>query len=279
MLVGTLLLIVGPRAAEALNRAHASASTPALSRVSAVETPTPAASAKPSAAPSPAVAKPIRVVGLGDSVPAGDQCDCTSYVSLVAEQQAALLKTSAVVSNLAEGGLSTAGLNTQLEDSSVRQQVANADVVIITIGANDFDTDSVADSSCSGPDLSCFQSVLGQQAAQLGSVYKTVSGLVGTGSTKVLVTGYWNVFLDGDVAAAQGNDYIRNSVSLTVAENALIASTAQAQGATYVDIFTPFKGQSGANDDTNLLADDGDHPNAAGHRTIAKALESTLTAA
>ena len=45
---------------------------------------------------------------------------------------------------------------------------------------------------------------------------------------------------------------------------------------TYVDIYTPFKGADGSTDDTALLADDGDHPNAAGHQLIATALLAAL---
>jgi lysophospholipase L1-like esterase len=155
----------------------------------------------------------------------------------------------------------------------VRRKIAAADLVIVTIGANDFDTDSVASASCDGPGLDCFRSTLKQQKSQLEDAFSTIGALT---DATVEVTGYWNVFLDGDVAAARGADYVRNSIALTRAENAQIAAAAQRNGATYVDIFTPFKGASGANNDTSLLAADGDHPDAAGHRKIAKALESAL---
>jgi lysophospholipase L1-like esterase len=78
------------------------------------------------------------------------------------------------------------------------------------------------------------------------------------------------------VAATRGADYVRNSVALTEAENAQIAAAAGRAGAGYVDIFTPFKGDSGTKNDTSLLAADGDHPDAAGHRLIAASLESAL---
>jgi len=275
-----LLLTVGPQAARALGRSRSSASpaTPSPSPVSASETPSASPSASPSATPSasPTHSGPYRVVGLGDSVPAGSACDCTSYVSLVGRHEAARLGATASVSNLAQGGLTTGGLWDQLQDSAVRRKIAAADLVIITIGANDFDTDSVADDSCSAPGLGCFQSTLRQQASQLDAVLKKVDSLLGGRSATVEITGYWNVFLDGDVAAARGADYVRNSVALTKAENAQIAKAAEARAATYVDLFTPFKGASGTKNDTALLAGDGDHPDAAGHRKIAKALESAL---
>jgi lysophospholipase L1-like esterase len=264
VIAATLLLFVGQQRARALGDSPAStASTSA---------------AAPAAAPSPVAAAatasgPYRVVGLGDSVPAGNACGCTTYVSLVGRHQAARQGTTASVSNLAQGGLTTSGLLTQLKSSAVKKKIAAADLVIITIGANDFATGSVASASCSAPALSCFQSTLKQQKSQLDSVFSKVGALT---HATVLVTGYWNVFLDGNVAAAHGSAYVRNSVDLTRAENAQIAATAKHDGATYVDIFTPFKGSSGTRNDTSLLASDGDHPNAAGHRKIAVALEAAL---
>ena len=280
VVAAALLLVVGPRAARALGRSRSSAASaaPSPSPVSASETPpaSPSPPATKSASPSPTRSGPYRVVGLGDSVPAGSACDCTSYVSLVGRHEAARRGTEADVSNLAQGGLTTGGLLDQLQDASVRRKIAAADLVIVTIGANDFDTGSVADDSCDAPALGCFRSTLRQQAAQLDAVLKRVNTLLDGRSATVEITGYWNVFLDGDVAAARGDDYVRNSVALTQAENAQIATAAKARAATYVDIFTPFKGASGTKNDTSLLAGDGDHPDAAGHRKIAKALESAL---
>jgi lysophospholipase L1-like esterase len=277
LVVAATLLIVGPPGARVLARSRSAppasalpAAGPSPSPVSASQTPAPGPSASPSRS------GPYRVVGLGDSVPSGYACGCISYVSLVGQNEAAQAHTTADVSNLAEPSLTTSGLLDQLKDTSVRRRISAADLVIITIGANDFDTGSVADASCNGPGLDCFRSTLDQQAALLTSVFEEVDGLLGNRPATVLVTGYWNVFLDGDVAVARGADYVRNSNALTVAENAQIAEIGQAQADTYVDIYTPFKGTSGANDDTFLLAADGDHPNAAGHRTIAEALESAL---
>jgi lysophospholipase L1-like esterase len=274
VIAATLLLIAGPRRARALVEAGPSsaglASPPAAPA-------SPAAESEPaSPSPSPSHSGPYRVVGLGDSVPAGSACDCTSYVSLVGRHQAARLGTTAKVSNLAEGGLTTPDLLDQLEKSPVRAEVAAADLVVVTVGANDFDTGAVASDSCRGPGLHCFRSTLEEQRSRLDDVFRKVEGLLGREDATVLVTGYWNVFLDGEVAARRGTRYVRNSIALTRAENDQIAGAARRSGATYVDIFTPFKGESGTRDDTSLLADDGDHPDAAGHRRIAEALESAL---
>jgi lysophospholipase L1-like esterase len=283
LIAATLLLVVGPERASALvgtaaspSPASPSAAAPSAAAPSPVaDSTTPSKPASASASASAKKSAPYRVVGLGDSVPAGSACGCTTYVDLVGRQAADRRGTTADVSNLAQGGLTTPGLLDQLKDGSVKEKVAAADLVIITIGANDFDTGSVGSSSCAG--LYCFQSTLKQQKSQLDEVFDRVEGLLDDPDATVVATGYWNVFLDGDVAATRGAGYVRNSVALTRAENDQIKATAEQNGATYVDIFTPFKGSSGTRNDTSLLAADGDHPNAAGHRKIAATLEAALS--
>jgi hypothetical protein len=60
--------------------------------------------------------------------------------------------------------------------------------------------------------------------------------------SRIQVTGYRNVFLDGAVARARGNSYVANSNALTLAVNHILASAATANGTQYVDSYAPFKG-------------------------------------
>jgi lysophospholipase L1-like esterase len=263
-IVAALGLIAGSRAAGA--QAQPVATFVPAPSASASASPTPSATPSATATTS---SGPYRVVGLGDSVPAGTACGCTTYVSLVGAAEAAKSGTTASVSNLAVAGETTSGLLDQLKETGVRRAVAAADLVIVTIGANDFDEDAVTGSDCDAPSLDCYQSTLATQAKRLTTVLKEIGSLQKSGT--VLVTGYWNVFLAGPVGAANGSAYVRNSDALTVADNTQIESIAQAQGDTYVDIYSPFAGTGGS-----LLAADGDHPDAAGHRAIAKALEAAL---
>jgi lysophospholipase L1-like esterase len=109
----------------------------------------------------------------------------------------------------------------------------------------------------------------------LSSILAQISALHPDGGATLLVTGYWNVFLDGQVGCSRGTTYVQASNALTLADNALIASVTAAHGDKYVDVYTPFKGD-GTRDDTALLAADGDHPNAAGHALIAGTLLQAL---
>lgn len=231
-----------------------------------------------SAPPEPTpTSRQYRVVGFGDSVPAGSGCGCTPYVVQVGQQAASRLGRVPVVTNMAQSGLTTAGLTTQLRQPAVQVEVARADLILVTIGANDFGQDLLAAPGCSpAAVVACFQSSLDAQRSQLSAMLDQINTLRTHAGGRVLVTGYWNVFLDGEVGRQRGAGYVAASEALTLADNSLIASVAAAHNDTYIDIYTPFKGDDGSDDDTSLLAADGDHPNAAGHALIARTLLDAL---
>ncbi len=234
----------------------------------AVETP----SAPDSHPMSPARPTTGGVVGLGDSVPAGTACNCTGYVELTAERLAATRGAPVRVTNLATDGETSAALLDQLRLPATRRALAGASVAIVTIGANDFDSSDIATDACGQP-ATCFGSQLDQLHSRLTSILSQVRAAM-PNDAEVLVTGYWNVFLDGRVAAAKGSTYVANSDALTRVVNALTAAVAAATKTTYVDIYTPFKT---SDDETGLLAADGDHPSATGHEAIAAALFDALS--
>ncbi|WP_181871583.1 SGNH/GDSL hydrolase family protein [Sphaerisporangium album] len=216
------------------------------------------------------------VLGLGDSVPAGSACECVSYVSLVAESLSARQGTPVAGPNLAAAGLTTQGLLDMLDDDAVRAGVAGADLTVITIGANDFEEEGVEDDAC-GADLACYGTALERLRANMDALLSRIHALRGPGG-RVVVTGYWNVFLDGAAGRARGPKYVAGSDRLTVAVNAALAASAAASGALFADLHTAFKGEEGTRDDTGLLAADGDHPGAEGHRLIAETVLAAVSA-
>lgn len=224
----------------------------------------------------------LSVVAVGDSVPAGDNCSgCVPYIDLFARQIADKDRVPFRVANLGVGGWTASDLLDALDVNGADvDAVRDADILVVTIGANDFEQqmDSSVDGSCGGADrLACFAPTLRGLQVTLTAVLQRAARLRGDRHTAVLVTGYWDVFPDGDVAVAQfGPQFVANSATLTRRVNAVIAAVAADQGATYIDLFGPFKGADGDRDPTAQLADDGDHPNQAGHRTIADALTRAL---
>ncbi|MGZ4611827.1 MAG: GDSL-type esterase/lipase family protein [Kineosporiaceae bacterium] len=269
----------GPASVPALVPTPVPASDPA-------SVPNPVPSSVPTPVPTPfatrASAGEHAVVGLGDSVPAGSGCDCSDYVTLLGHSLSRAQGSPVLTSNLASPGETSADLVAQLGAADTRSALADADVVVVTIGANDLEgvdpTTCQADAGENGDDTvaACYRAQLDTLARNLDRALTLVGQLAPTPGTRVLVTGYWNVFLDGTVGKSHGAAYVQLADSATRAVNARIADAAKAHGDTFVDLFTPFRGSDGTRDCTDLLAPDGDHPDADGHALIAGTLAAAL---
>jgi len=217
------------------------------------------------AAPSTQASSQQTVVGLGDSVTAATACDCVGFITLYAEQLQSRSHIQTTTHNLGAIGQTTAGLLASLRaDPNARSAVEHADIVVVTIGANDV----WYDPAC--PKLSCYSSQLTSLASNLDAILSTIQAL-GHPAT-VLVTDYWDVWEDGAVGRARGAQFMTVGDELTRQVNAVIRSASARASARFVDLFTPFRGAAGDQDDTALLEPDGDHPSAAGHAVIARAL-------
>jgi lysophospholipase L1-like esterase len=216
----------------------------------------------------------VAVVGIGDSVTSGYNCNCEAFVGLYATQLAAKydLQTSSV--NLGVPGWTSSQLLAAItRPGSFRDEVATADIVLVTIGANDLNPlESIGPAGCPA---TCYTPLIQTAGHNVQLIVDAAKSANPAHPAKVLVTDYWNVFQDGDVGIAEhGAAYQTWSDALTLAESTQICQGAQRAGATCVSLYAPFKSNGSANT-TALLASDGDHPDAAGHQLIA----STLLAA
>jgi lysophospholipase L1-like esterase len=225
-----------------------------------------------------AAARSWRVVGLGDSIPAGDGCDgCDGFLDLFSERVTLDTSVPVRLTNLGVGGWTSADLLASLAtNGDTADDISGADIVTVTIGANDFNPmlDTVVAGQCGGVDgLACVQPAMTGLERNLTAILERIWELRGGKPTALRVTGYWNVFIDGAVAAhTYGPVFERASSALTEQVNDVIKAVAEAEHARYVDLFTPFKGADGDQDDTELLAPDGDHPSQAGDQRIADLL-------
>jgi lysophospholipase L1-like esterase len=230
-----------------------------------------------SGTPTTATARPFTVVALGDSVPTASTCGCTGYVELLTTRLGQLTGRPTVVHNDATDGWTTADVVDDLDTPSTKADLSNADLVVVEIGANDFDFSKVDDPSCYPAETSsCWSSTIAGLQSGLTQIVTTVKSLSTNPQLRVAVVGYWNVTVDGAVGRARGQDFVEGSDSLTRLVNATIARVAANSGATYVDAYTPLKGSAGDLDPTADLLDDGDHPNQAGHRLLMQAVLDTL---
>jgi lysophospholipase L1-like esterase len=239
--------------------------------------PTSAAAPTPSAAaPRPG---PIHVLGLGDSVTYGSNCDCRDYISGFGALLKRRDKVQVTVDNDGKPGATTQDLADSLShDQPLRSEVRRADIIVITIGANDL-TDSLNHWRNGDCAASCYQPSIDAMSDRLRALVDQIRALHTAGPTQILVTDYWNVFTDGEVARrAEDTGYLEWSDRVTRASNTAICRAAASAQSTCVDLYHPFKPHPGA-DPTNLLSDDGDHPNPAGtdliSRTVLAAVDST----
>ena len=238
-----------------------------------VPAPVPGLSATPSPRPSPSRST-LHIVGLGDSVTSGEHCACDDYVTGFGHLLQARDGVRVEVTDDGESGSTSDGLARELgSDKDLRTDVGRADVVVVTMGANDLAPALAAWRNGSCP-ARCSDPEIATMRVDLGRVLDTVQGLdpgrPGGDHPRVLVTTYWNVFTDGDVARkAERPGFLAWSDDVTRRANAAITQVAARHGATLVDLYAPFKGGGGA-DPTDLLAPDGDHPDAAGTALISR---------
>lgn len=228
-----------------------------------------AATATPTISMAPGSAT---VVGIGDSVTSASVCGCTGFVESYAANLPAAAGGPAHAINLGTNGLTAVELRALMTTRGpTAAGVAQGDILLVTIGANDL-TPLLSLWQGSGCPAACYSPSVDAVGSDVAAILSAAKDLRGGRPTRVLVTDYWNVFADGDVAEARdGSAYVRWSDELTRALNSRICTVAQNAGATCVDLYAPFKGDGSLNP-TALLAADGDHPNAAGNQLISSAL-------
>ena len=233
---------------------------------------------KPAAPRPPVIAPSWKIAALGDSVTAGTNCDCIAFPMLYAQELSTSRGVTGAPVNLGVGGQTSGDLLAQLRDSQSEQSavVKNADIDLLTIGANDFSDnyDEITQGNCAEPEANdCVRDQIAGMRSNIAAALTQIHELRQGKPTAVLVTGYWNVFEDGDVATEAFPSAGLEATRLLTAEvNRAIEAAAKAAGATYVDLLTPFNGAAAHGEVTNLLAPDGDHPNAKGQALIANRL-------
>lgn len=216
-----------------------------------------------------------RVVALGDSVTSGFGCGCVPFPRTYGREIARLQGRPTSVDNLGEGGMDSVDLLERLDDRGSRfgGAVAGADIVLVTIGANDFspDHDAVTQGDClEDGNTECVRDELAHLRENASAILARIRRFRAGRPTAVLVTGHWNVFEGGDVA---GSLYPQAGIvaprKLPEQVNDVLRDVTMHAGDTYVDLLALFNGPASKRNVTTLLAPDGDHPNAAGHSLIA----------
>ena len=231
-------------------------------------TPAAAPQLRPHATASPHATHTVAwsVVALGDSVPAGGGCGCTPFPQLSASRLSVHHVRDVTATNDAvNGATSTDVLDAVTTDHRVESDLSGADIVEIEVGAND-----VEFSAACGTTVSCYQEALPAVEQNLRDIVGQVQALTQARGALVVLLDYWNVWLGGSYAQAQGPAYVAAATTLTDQVDTLVREVAADTGSAYVDLRAAFEGPDYSGDETRLLAPDGDHPNAQGHARIAQ---------
>jgi lysophospholipase L1-like esterase len=220
---------------------------------------------------------PLTLVGLGDSVPSADTCGCSGYVEQVGSRLGPLTRRTWLVHNDATGGWTTADVEADLTSATTHAHLAGADLVLVEVGANDFNLDRVDDQGCfPASGSACWASTIAGLRDGLTRIIAGIRSVDHRPDLRIALLGYWNVTVDGSVGRALGEDFVLGSDELTRLVNTTVQQVAAATGTVYVDAYTPLKGPAGTRDPTQDLLDDGDHPNASGHTLLTAAVVDRL---
>jgi lysophospholipase L1-like esterase len=242
--------------------------------------PTTATPSAPSstAGSSPSASGPLSMFGLGDSVPAADNCGCQGFLEQTADLLAPLIKRRVGLHNDAVDGWTTASVVNALRSGVVRDDLARgAGLVIIEAGANDLPLDKITDPDCQPVRTSpCFRPQLTAVAGALTKAVDMIRSIDPDHDPRIVLMGYWNVSVDGSTGRERGRTYLRDSDDLTVALNQVVRTVVARTHTIYVDAYTPLKGPNGGQDPSPYLLSDGDHPNRAGYQLLAKAVVDEL---
>ncbi len=215
------------------------------------------------------------IVTLGDSVPRGTSCGCSPYPELVAARLGKLTDRHVTDTNDSVAGYTTANVLGQLRtDRTVIRDIRRAGAVEIQIGANDVPFRT----SC-GTTIRCYAGRVPAMKARLDQIVGRIRDLTPHRRAVIVLVDYWSIWLGGRYAAAKGSAYVDAAKELTARVDTAIRSVAGATHSSYVDLRAAFKGETYEYDETHYLAGDGDHPNRAGQRRIAAAVEAAIESA
>lgn len=229
----------------------------------------------PSPLPAPSPGRPYVTVALGDSVPSGAGCEgCTSYPELVGQGLGAHFAVAQHTLNLSISAHQASQLMAQLQQPDVAADLRAAQLVLLTDGANDLDFSLLDRADCAQTMSTCDATTIETVRTSLVAALTRIRALNPT--VTVVLTGYWNVTVDGLVAQQDQTPLERqNAGTLTLDFNAMVQAVAEQTGARYVDLWSPFARRS-TSTVTDLLVGDGDHLSQQGHQLAARVILKEL---
>jgi lysophospholipase L1-like esterase len=202
----------------------------------------------------------LKVVTLGDSLTRGaGDANGLGYVGLVREALEKQRKTELILSNLAINGQQSSDLLAQLERPQIKRLVAEADLIMFTIGGNDLFRQSGGVYALDKEKLAAAMTSLTSNFSQILSRLREWNG-----NAPIIYTSLYNPF--GDTEAAQ------DTTAPVLEWNGKAAEIASRfRGVIVVPTYDLFLQKEKA-----YLYTDHFHPNNAGYRRIAERIMQAL---
>jgi hypothetical protein len=241
--------------------------------------------AMPTVTPAPILTStpaPWLLVAVGDSIPFSECFGCKGFVDRYAMAVTEATGHAVKVQNLAEhNGLQIDGLLQELKtDTTRREALANADIIVVGIAANDIAMNSNVD-LCDGPnpdipDWSKYNADCAVASAELfrpkfESVFSQIVALRGGKPTIFRTINRYN-----DWIGWPGHDLPPEGIEATRlvldAWNEMVCRAAEENGFVCADIYHEFNGPDGLTPSAGLVAADYTHPSFKGNQAIASVL-------
>ena len=229
----------------------------------------------PAGASSPASSPGWTIVGLGDSFTKTQDSHGDTYLDLFAADLAQTHHLPVTVDDLSDDANTSARVADLLRhDAAVRDAVAGADIVLVSVGGNDSDPFATyPEGTCapSEPLRRCLRTYAPTFTHNYQRILQTIDLLRAGRPTAVRVTSADNPFVGWSEApsATFGVDFYRQ---VAEAETAAACRIATRHEAMCVDYLHLFGGADGTGDPKEYLGPDHAHPGDVGIRLIADTL-------
>jgi len=240
-------------------------------------------------APASTPLTPWSLVVVGDSIAYNSPRDCPDCTSFVDRYAEALIKATGHPVNVRNysdhTGLQIDGLLDNLNRSaSLRDALANADIIIVGIAFNDTPWNR-DDDPCDGPngnkpDWSKYNATCAAAAVEIfrpkfESVYAQIVALREGKPTIFRTINRYNDWIGWTGESGETNPPEATNATHVVVDawSAMICETAQANGFICADIYHAFNGADGLTPSGDLLGKDYTHPSDKGNEVIARVLE------
>jgi lysophospholipase L1-like esterase len=231
--------------------------------------------------PSPAEASDeLSYVALGDSLSTTYGGANKAWPSIYGKAAGKALGEELVVESEAIPGITSGDLLSMLHDStSLRDQIAAAEIVTIYIGGNDFRNANEAAlvGGCAAEgDLSCHRDALEGLKERLEAIVEELLSLRSPSDTIIRMLDNFDRFPDNEVIRAEGypKEYSETIRPILQEWNEFTCDLAESKDIPCVSLYEAFNGPRGEESpfEAGLLGSDGDHLSDRGHRAVAAEL-------